>query len=63
MPNQPDETIKRFFEKLKRPKREKSEQSNQQTPPSLDRDRQAALDAFNEEHRQWLEEQKAKGNP
>ena len=60
MPNQQDETIKRFFEKLKRPKREKSEQSNQQTPSSLDRARQASLDTMAEKRRQWLENQKGK---
>ena len=60
MPDQPDETIKRFFEKLKRPKREKLEQSNQQTPTSQERARKAALDVMKEKHRQWLEKQKAK---
>ena len=60
MPNQEDETIRRFFEKLKRPKREKSEQSSQQTTSSPDHARQAALDALKEKRRQWLEKQKAK---
>lgn len=57
MPKQPNESIRRFLEKLKRPKREQSEQ---QTTSSIDRARQAALDALNEKRRQWLEKQKAK---
>lgn len=57
MQKQQDELTKRF---LKRPKREKSEQSNQQKTSSPDRDRRAALDALNEKRRQWLEKLKTK---
>ena len=57
MQKQQDELTKRF---LKRPKREKSEQSNQQKTSSQDRDRRAALDALNEKRRQWLEKLKTK---
>lgn len=57
MPKEPDEAIKRFLKKLKRPKRVQSEQ---QTPSSLDRARQASINAMKEKRRQWLEQQKAK---
>jgi hypothetical protein len=41
MSKKPDDSIKRFLEKLKKPIRENPEQSHQQTPSSQDEDSQA----------------------
>jgi hypothetical protein len=59
MQKQRDELVQRFMGTLNRPKREKSEQSNQQKTSSQDCARRAALDALNEKQRQWLEKLKA----
>ena len=59
MQKQQDALMKRFLGKQKRPKREKSEQSKQQTASLQDYARRAALNALNEKSRQWLERLKA----
>ena len=56
MQKQEDELMKRFMEKQDRPKREKSEQSNQKTTSSRDCARRATPDALLEKRLQWLEE-------
>jgi hypothetical protein len=55
MQKQRDELMQRFMGTLNRPKREKSEQSNQQKTSSQDCARRAALDALLEKRIQWLE--------
>ena len=55
MQKQQDELMKRFMAKLNRPKREKSEQSNQQKTSSQDCARRAAPDPLFEQRLQWLE--------
>ena len=47
--------MRRFMGKLNRPKRDKSEQSNQQKTSSRDRARRAAPDALFEKNLHWLE--------
>ena len=47
--------MRRFMGKLNRPKREKSDQSNQQKNSSQDRARRAAPDPLFKKRLQWLE--------
>ena len=54
MQKQQDELMERLMGKLNRPKREKSEQFNQQTTASQDCARRTAPDALLEERLQWL---------
>ena len=50
-----DESMKQLVGKLNRPKRMKSEQSNQQKALSQDCAKQTVSDPFFEERLQWLE--------
>jgi len=47
--------MRRFMGKLNKPKRQKSDQSNQQKNSSQDRVRRAAPDPLLEKRLQWLE--------
>jgi hypothetical protein len=55
MQKQRDEFMQRFMGTLNRPKREKSEQSNQQKTSSQDCAGRAAPDTLFEKNLQWLE--------
>ena len=59
MQEQEEEALKRFLEKLKMPKRDKSKPSHQQSASSQYRARRIILDVLNERGRQRQEKQKA----